>query len=178
MRKFWVGAALALTMIAAPIEGEAAELTIKSEFEPESRPMQLDFVLDLHARSFFGIFPGVFFAFPVAPTGFISSLNDAFYIEGGIVAGVWFAPTFFWMVPQAGVRWVFYLTQEWAVFGALRAGAGIEFSDDVRSRHYTYPYVALSVGAHWHFSETLALRLETGGGIFGWHGIVGLSIQL
>jgi hypothetical protein len=171
-------AALAFSMLAAPVDADASELTIRSEFEPASRPMQLDLVLAIHGRTYWGFFPGVFFAYPVAPQGFISALNDAFYIEGGIILGAFFDPTFFWMAPQAGVRWCFYLTQEWAVFAALRLGWGIEFSDDVRVHNYTYPYVNGSVGAHWHFTEGFALRLEVGGGIFGGHLLVGISFQL
>jgi hypothetical protein len=171
-------AALALLLLANPVEATASEMTIRSEFEPSERAMQLDVVLGLHWRTYGGFLPGVFFAYPVAPQGFISALNDAFYIEGGLLLGAFFDPTFFWMAPQAGVRWVFYLTREWAVFPAVRLGWGIEFSDDDRVRNYTYPYVSGSVGAHWHFTEGFALRLETGGGIFGWHFLAGISFQL
>jgi hypothetical protein len=171
----WI-APIALLALATPFEARAAELTIRSEFEPQDRSMQLDVVLGTHVRTYAGFLPGVFFAYPVAPQGFISSLNDSFYVEGGVLIGAFFEPTFFWFAPQAGVRWCFYLTQEWAVFAALRFGWGIEFEDDVRG--YTWPYLSASVGAHWHFSDSMALRLETGGGIYGYHLMAGISFQL
>jgi hypothetical protein len=176
MQKLRYAAFAALLAAAAPSEAEAAELTIRSEFEPESRAMQLDVVLGTHVRRYAGFLPGVFFAYPVAPQGFISTLNDAFYVEGGALLGAFFDPTFFWLAPQAGVRWVFYLTREWAVFGAVRLGWAFEFDD--RIDDYTFFYASASVGAHWHFSDAVALRLETGGGVFGYHIMAGISFQL
>ena len=168
--------AAAIALISLATEAQAAELTIRSEFEPQDRPMQLDVVIGTYWRTYGGILPGVFFAYPIVPTGFISALNDSFYLEGGILLGAFFNPTFFWFAPQIGVRWNFYLTQEWAVFAALRLGWGFEFDD--RIDNYTWPYASLTVGAHWHFSEVVALRLETGGGVFGYHFLAGISFQL
>jgi hypothetical protein len=168
-------ASILLLALAAPLESEAAELTIRSEFEPSDRAQQLDVVVSALVRRYGGIFPGVFYAYPVAPQGFISALNDAFYIEAGLLLGAFFEPTFFWMAPQAGVRWCFYLTQEWAVFAALRLGWAFEFDDVIDD--YTFFYASGTVGAHWHFADGFALRLETGGGVFGWHGMAGISFQ-
>jgi hypothetical protein len=164
-----------LALVAILPTSALAESTIRAEHEPASRAHQLDVVLTTLLGRYPGFLPGVIYGFPVAPQGFISTLNEAFYIEAGIILGVFFDPSFFWMAPVVGPRWSFYLTEQWAVFGALRLGWGFEFDDRL---DHNFFYADVTVGAHWHFSELFALRLETGGGNFGWHGIVGLSIQL
>lgn len=176
MEKHRIGAiALVLIAATAPVESEAAELTIRSEYEPASRAHQLDLVLTTFVGRFVGFIPGIIYGFPVAPQGFISALNDAFYIEAGVLMGAFFDPTFFWLTPLAGVRWSFYLTQEWAVFAALRLGWSFEFHDVER---YGGFYGDGTLGAHWHFSDAFALRLETGGARFGYRVIAGISWQL
>ncbi len=176
MHAFRWSAALALIALSAPGSAQASELTIRSQYEPESRAHQLDLVVSTYvAGGYVGFVPGLLYGFPVAPQGFISSLNDAFYIEAGLFLGAFFDPTFFWMTPVAGVRWCFYLTKEWAVFAAVRLGWSFEFDDEIKRGGF---YADGTIGAHWHFSDTFALRLETGGARFGYRAIVGISWQI
>jgi hypothetical protein len=166
--------ALVALLAAVPATSEASEFTITSEFEPEARNFQLDLLLSGHVRSRFGFIPGLIFSFPVAPQGFISALNDCFFIEAGVFLGAFFDPSVFFLAPAAGVRWSFYLTREWAVFAVIRLGWALEFFDPID--HFVY--IDGDVGAHWHFSDMLALRLETGGTTYGYRFVVGLSWQL
>lgn len=168
-------AALLLIAFSAPADA-LGELTIRAEHEPESRAHQLDLIVSGYAGPRFGFIPGIIYGGPVAPQGFISSLNEAFYIEAGILLGAFFDDgAFFWLTPLAGVRWSFYLTQQWAVFGAVRLGWSFDFDDRIRHSGF---YGEGTIGAHWHFSESFALRLETGGARFGYRAIVGISWQI
>lgn len=169
-------AALVAAALSVPVDASAVDWTIRDEFEPQTRRHQLDLVASLAVTRRFGFWPGLLYAFPVAPQGFISALNDCFFIEAGAIFGAFFGdPVFFWLNPQAGVRWSFYLTQEWAVFAALRAGWAFEFTDFADFDGF---FISGTLGAHYHFSEDFALRLETGGGAFGYNATVGLSWQL
>lgn len=150
---------LAIALVVSGIQirsAQAADLIIK-DAGSTSRPMQVDVVASV---SWWDVGMGGWFAYPILPEGFIKPLNDSFCIEGGIVATYfygWGYYNFFAITPLAGVRWNFFLTEDWTVFATAKVGARIGFE-----RHTSNFWGGGSVGGYWNFSDSMALRLEVG----------------
>ncbi|MBI5509096.1 MAG: hypothetical protein HY903_10105 [Deltaproteobacteria bacterium] len=170
-----------------------AEMTIKDD-STHSRAMHADaFVVG----GFFGYFHfglGAWFAYPIMPDGFLPTLNDAFFIEaGGAVEryswdwgffGVNCSYKWYRATPLGGVRWSFYLTPDWTVYGTAKLGYGVGFASsyscggysgtDVGAPSYSNIAIDGAVGAHWNFSPDWAARLELG--YFGVQAGAGMDI--
>lgn len=115
----------------------------------------------------FGIWPasingGICGAIPVAPRGLIPSINDAFFIEFGLLligTHLWnepFAPSQFDLLPAAGVRWDFYLSRLVTAFGTVKMGPRIH----MRPLKGAVPDPVIGLGSILNFSRRAALRLE------------------
>ena len=110
---------------------------------------------------------GVGFGIPVAPNGFIGTLNDSVYVYINIFSAYY--P--FWVVDlvslavSASMRWYFHLSEDWSVFGDIAMGYEYYYWSDetwdatISAHNF---YYALTVGALYHFNDLLALHLSTG----------------
>ena len=168
------------TMVATSQPAEAAEMIIQDTGK-HSRNMQLDFT---GTAWFFGNttwFGGAaWFGIPVVEDGFIPPWNDSFYVEFGTFANYFFFNnlgladySYFALVPSGGVRWNFHLTPDWTVFATGKIGVRLPIAGSSLAETR---FVGLgSIGAYWHMSEAMYIRLETGN-----YGVLqaGVSIQL
>lgn len=184
-----------LTLIPST-DATAADLTLMDRSIHESRDSRLDAMVSTNV--FIGIFRagvGAWYSIPVVPDGFIKPWNDGFFVEFGGMLDYWRDSTDFvagnctqswWRAtPMGGVRWDFYLTDEWTVFGKGKAGYSIGFNDSYdcngfegsNSDRIDSSAVAFDFGggAYWHFDEGMSLRMESGvHSLFA----IGLSIEM
>lgn len=130
-----------------------------------NRPQELALTLSLWPDS---LGASVWYAFPVAPDGFIRAINDSFAIEvGGTLAFVRAAnwggtgPTYYGLIPAVGGRWNFHLTRDWTAFSTLKLGVlfglgapGFYNNDWVD--------VGFTLGALYRLQQSMQLRLELG----------------
>lgn len=144
--------------------------------KPESHPAHhLDVLVSTTGGSVFGVAPGVLYGIPIVPDGFISALNDSFEIEFGAFMFIWFgsSQTYLWVTPQGGVRWNFWLTKAFSVYGTAKIGAAIALTSGFSHGIYGFG----GVGLDWEFTEGMSLRAETGGGRGGAGLTGGLSFK-
>lgn len=112
--------------------------------------------------------PGVQLAVPVAPRGFIDTLNEAFFVEFGvdfmwtnlILPGFDTAPSLV-VAPMGGVKWVFYVTPVFEAFTAVRGGAYVSTADDAFGSTAS-PLFEWTFGGVVRFADKLAMRFEFG----------------
>jgi len=181
-------ALIAGATVLTPHTGQAAvKWNVTDKSVHTTRPTKLDVVGTI---DFFGVFHtgiGAWYSVPVVPDGFIPGLNDSFVVEVGGLLEYWryssgftsglggsidCSQTWYRLSPMGGVRWDFFLTDDWTVFGKGKAGWSIGFADSglecsgvgvtTNSKDIHTLAVDLGVGAYWHFAENMALRLETG----------------
>jgi hypothetical protein len=186
-----VAAFVAATAFATPGAVFAEEGIIKDASVHDSRPTKLDITGSL---GFFGdteIGLAGWYSFPIVKDGFIPALNDSFNVElGAAVDYAWsnydyglsahcdYNYTGF--TPMGGVRWDFYLTPSWTVFGKAKAGIGYRVAkadcDGFTASDHggTHLVVDPGAGAYWNFASDMAMRFEVG--YRG--GSVGLSINM
>lgn len=168
--------------VAAPIRSvQAEEMILLDPGGGKRRHTQLDFVGSAWVfGSLKWLGAGAWIAYPIVPDGFIRPWNDSFMLEAGMYMNLYFDSRYVddtsWLgiIPLAGVRWNFYLTQDWTAFATLKAGFRLRMIGDANERaaHFA-PHV--TVGAHWRLNEKTYLRLETGNlGLAQ----VGISLQL
>jgi len=164
------------------VAGEAsAQSTIKSRGS-HLRPLRIDPTLNV---GFFGAYNRVaasgWFVLPILHDGFIPSLNEAFQLEFGASFETSFYDNDFLdevvyshvLRPMGGVRYDWYLTEQWQAWVFTKFGANIRIEDDTRI--YDVFAVDYGLGAYWHFSPSMALRFEAHSRYpFG----IGLSIAL
>ncbi len=191
------GGLIALSFVALPLvlpSQAHAESIIRDSSVHSDRPHHLDFVGSFGFFGYTHLGLGGWYAFPVVPDGFIPNLNEALYVELGanIERYSWDWGYFgyncseqWWRVtPMGGVRWDWYLTDQWTVFAKGKLGYGIGFADSYNCNGYTGPisasgvnYSAVAgdggVGAYWKFSEDWAMRFDIG----YWWG-VGAGVEL
>ena len=144
-------------------------------------------VLDTYTH--YGI--GGWYAYPIVPNGFISALNDAFYIEGGaaIEHYSWSygfltdCSTSWWrLTPMAGARWDFNITPKFTAFATAKLGYGIGLGDAAfKCGSYNVPVKVdasafmynVGVGGYYRFSDSWAFRFDIGNWV-----AVGIGTQL
>jgi len=172
--------ALALSIVTLASEARAAT-TIKDS-STHTRPQQIDAVALLN---FFGTYNhfglGVWYGYPIVPDGFIPALNDALFIEVGaaIERYSWdysflYSCSYSWyrLSPLGGVRYSFYLNDEWTVYATAKAGYGVGFGDKYQCGGYTGSVssgvsysqfiVDFGAGAYWSFSDAYSMRFDLG----------------
>lgn len=167
-------AIVSTVLVFSSSESEAAEWIITETTKQVDRAHQLDVGSILNFDSAFT--PGVLYGLPIAPDGLISSLNDSLYLEFGSFLRTMFGSLgpHVSLIPVVGARWNFHLTPDWTVFSALRMGPAFALTDFAVGGLY----IDGSLGARWHASDTLDLRLETFGGRFGGGILVGAGFTL
>jgi hypothetical protein len=174
--------ALSITLGAAGT-AQAAEMIIEDKGTHE-RAMHAD-VFAVINPSFYGYLHlglGGWFAYPVVPDGFIPDLNEAFFIEAGAAVeryswswgafGYDCSESWWRVTPMGGVRWSFYLTPEWTVFGTAKLGWGLGFADGYScggnqgriAGGASISGISLDggIGAYWNFSPDWSARLDLG----------------
>jgi hypothetical protein len=184
----------ATTAIASSGAAIAEEGIIKDASVHETRPTKLDLTGSLGFLGETSIGLAGWYSFPIVKDGFIAPINDSFNLEFGAaldytwwnygygVAGLddcGYHTT--GITPMGGVRWDFYLTPSWTVFGKAKAGIGyrtvsgscngVDLSD---ARGGTVFVPDGGAGAYWNFAPDMGMRFEV-----GYRGAsVGLSINL
>jgi len=105
---------------------------------------------------------------PIVHEGFIPDLNDSFDIElGGNFGYYWVdGGSHLAIVPMAGPRWNFHLTEAWSVFATVKGGFWIRLYD-TRPDDVVFSFDG-SLGAVWNITDLVGLRFEVG----GWWGIL------
>jgi hypothetical protein len=154
------------------VGADASAQSIIRERHGHSRPVDISVMAGLPYP--FGISPGLRVGIPLAHEGFIPSINDGVFLEPGVHFLYWddFDDNRTGVMFPILMRWDFYLTRAWTVFGT----AGVVFSfftdDDDRFRvrnGQTIFYggsrpgffsVALGAGAMWNFRENMSLRFD------------------
>ncbi len=182
MRRFFL--ALATLATALCIAGPAsAGDSFLVDSGTHSRASTLDFYIPVDGLfigtyTHFGV--GVWYGYPIVADGFISALNDAFYIEGGAAVeryswsvgwGSNCSESWWRVSPMAGVRWDFNITPKFTAFLNAKLGYGVGFGDnyDCGGVKYTGSGASLSevkyitsVGGYYRFSDSWALRFDLG----------------
>jgi len=135
------------------------------------RMTDLSFGSGLAGGRGFAATPGVMLGIPILDSGFIRPVNDAIFLEPGLFLGVRnrHDDTYLWVIPEFGPRWNFYLTPNWDVFGAIKAGWAI-------GSHGNF-WLRGTVGMQWWFARPWALRLESAAGSIGPGIFAGMSYQ-
>ena len=100
---------------------------------------------------------------PIVPSGFTSSLNDAFYIEvdASMGVGLSFWGSDFVNYTMAGVRWQVSLFEWLTVYAAARGGVALRL-DAGTDRLFVYGVGGFAVGAIFPFTDFLAARVDLG----------------
>ncbi|MBI5509484.1 MAG: hypothetical protein HY903_12100 [Deltaproteobacteria bacterium] len=160
-------AALCATTFVAPQPAAAAVSWIITDTNKADRPTSVDFTGQawfLGSVTFFG--GAGWFCHPIRPEGFLPTVNDSFYIEGG--AWIFYYQvqvanhadySYVGIIPAGGVRWDFHLTRDWTVFATAKLGFRVATGASAPSSRLDG---GGSVGAYWKFSRSIFLRLETG----------------
>jgi hypothetical protein len=124
--------------------------------QDQQHPFDLSLVGNIGQHFGGGVIAGI----PVAPRGFSSKINDAFYIE--IEGGAGAHPRSSWSGSAyvlAGVRYQLYLFDWFAPYLTGRGGIWVPFATGVpKGTGYG------AIGAMFLFNEHIALRLEGGYG--------------
>jgi hypothetical protein len=164
----------------------AAEMIIKDDSVHTDRPVKLDITGSVGFLGYNRIGLAGWVSMPIVPDGFIRPINDSFNLEFGATMDYAFRTlgancdySYVDLAPMAGVRWDFYLTEAWTVFGKLKAGVGNQFGgaecNGIKYNDYSGLHFVSDggVGAFWNFSEGMGMRFDLGS-----QGIaVGLSIN-
>lgn len=175
MRK---GIGLALFLVVASASPAQAQSTIRDRSR-HSRPADISLLFGLPLP--FGFGAGMRFGIPVAPNGFIGSINDAVFVEPGFQFVYWSdfdQDRLGFQVPVL-MRWDFFLTPDWTVFGAVGPVFGFWIDDRGRGRNFHvegkdvfrpgsppgFFGVAFGGGAFYNFSPDTALRLDASTGM-------------
>ncbi len=150
-----------LVLIAAcsalPVEAAAAEWVIRDE-RRHVRSQQLDLTGTLDP-SWVGA--SIWYTVPMLADGFIRPINDSLHLEmGGHFMTLFDAgrrgQATFGLMPLVGPRWSFHLTTQWTAFATVKGGLELLLGE-----RYA-PTLDGSMGAYWHTSEDLWVRLEIG----------------
>ena len=183
--------ALALAMAAAPVAPASAQMTIKDSSAHPDRPTKLDFTGSFGFVGDNSVGLAGWVSIPLAPDGFIPPINDSFYLEFGTAVNyAWYTWDYSFtrscslsytdLVPMAGVRWNFHLTEAWTVFAKLKGGVGYQFGRSecngftYRDRGGLHFASDGGVGAYWNFSPGMGMRFD-----LGYQGAaVGISINM
>lgn len=158
-----------LCLSSVPSEAEAQRVRIGNP-HTGSRP----FELDLHggiAWWGFGIATGARFGIPVMSNGFVSSINNAVYIN--------FGADLYWIDYRRGgndvrgfglgfpiaLHWSFYFHENWSVYAEV--GANLFFFhpsywDDEKFFFDAPQWFIAAVGGMFHINDNLALNLRLG----------------
>jgi hypothetical protein len=162
-----------ITLVPAGLQAEP--LIIKENGPHDYRPSKVDVTA---SAGFFGdVDFGVagWYSTPLVRDGFITAINNSFNLEVGAAIDYAFANygtgcdyNYTRIVPMGGVRWDFYLTKAWTVFGKAKAGPRYDVvSASCNGTKITNIGgfglgIDAGVGAFWNFSTRTALRLELG----------------
>jgi hypothetical protein len=178
-------------VVATGDSARAEEGIIKDASVHDTRPTKLDVTGSLGFLGDFGIGVAGWYSFPIVKDGFIKPINDSFNLEFGAALDYAWSDygyglgyrcdyNYYGITPMGGVRWDFYLTKSWTVFGKAKAGIGYRVASadcaGFSSSEYggTHFVPDGGAGAYWNFSEGMGMRFEVG--YRG--GSVGLSIDL
>lgn len=186
--------ALALALVLLTLPAVANAQSIIKDRSDHTRPADLSLLGLIPLPFGFGF--GMRFGIPIAHDGFIGSINDAVFIEPG-------AQFIFWtdfnhdrlgiQVPVL-MRWDFFLTRDWTVFGSVGPVFGFYFDDGgggggghgggrfrVEGDEVFRPAgppgffgIVFGGGAFYNFSQTAALRLDASTRMLG----VGILLRL
>jgi hypothetical protein len=157
-------AAAALLAVSEP------EGWIISDTTPTERSQQVDLTSSFDPA---WLGASVWYSWPFLPQGLIPPVNDSLSIEAGGHVMLFFSrhdrDTLLGLMPLIGPRWSFHLTPTWTLFWTLKLGYEL-----LLGNRYGWAGDG-SLGAYWHMSESVFLRVE-----MGTHGLlrVGLSVPL
>jgi hypothetical protein len=153
----------------------AAEARAQSTIRDRShhaRPLDLSVLAGVPYPIGFGA--GLRVGIPVAPNGFIGSINDAVFFEPGVQFIYWtdgHDDRAGALIPLL-LRWDFFVSRAWTIFGSAGVAFGFFTDDEERfrvrnARHVFLPgtrpgffQVALGGGALVNFSPSTSLRLD------------------
>lgn len=166
--------ALAATaLLVALLSGvDAHAQSILRDRSQHSRPVDLSILGGIPYP--FGFGAGIRVGLPIVPNGFIGSINDGVFLEPGVQFVYWddFHDTRTGVMVPILLRWDFFLTRVWTLFGTAGVVFGF-FTDDrdrfevKRARDVFFPgsrpgffQVALGGGAMINFNAKTSLRLD------------------
>lgn len=163
--------ALALVLVLGAAADARAQSIIRDR-SPHSRPLDISLLGGLPYP--FGFGAGFRVGIPIAPNGFIGKLNDAVFLEPGVQFVYWddFHHTRTGVMVPILMRWDFFLTRAWTLYGSVGVVFGFFTDDEDRfrvrdARDIFYPsrrpgffQVAFGGGAMWNFSPNTSLRLD------------------
>ncbi len=172
---------LAIAILLAPALA-SAQSTIRQAGVHE-RPA--DFSLLLFLPFPFGFGGGARVGIPVAHDGFIGGVNDAVFVEPGFQFLIWsgFDQSIVGVQVPVLMRWDFFLTRDWTVFGSVGPVFGFYFDDRGGGRGGNFKVhgdgifspggapgffgITLGGGAFYNFAPGSALRLDASTGMLG-----------
>jgi hypothetical protein len=149
----------------------------------KSRPLGISLMAWVPWWYGFGIGGKAGVELPIAPNGFISSINDSVslepsfsvaYVDYGILSS---SVGTIHLVPALAGIWSFHLSQDFRVYGAIALGYSIVSHTGGTNGYYdnfgfNYFYAEFNAGIGYALSSAFALRAE-----LGWHGLRG-GIQI
>lgn len=152
----------------APTSASAANMIIRDS-SSHSRPLNLDVTTGLGWWGGGSWGTAVYLGIPIVPDGFIPKLNDSFSIEASGRFDYFWGYCYvgyrgcggrssFGLV--AGVKWTFYLTPDWAVYGRINGGLGLRLPVTYDNRVLPRFESDSGVGAYWMFSDAAWMRFD------------------
>lgn len=128
-----------------------------SDRRPHERPQ--------HLSLSFGVWPptsissSIWYAIPIVPNGFISSINDSFDIEfGAVIAGYFDGLDHGAVIPAVGGRWNFHVTHNFIPFVTLKLDMQLGFGPGDPNLFG----VDMTLGTLLRLSDWAYLRAELG----------------
>src|SRR5689334_21749049 len=110
-----------LSILALPALGQAQ--SIIRDRSSHSRPVDLSILGAVPFPAGFGV--GLRVGLPIVPNGFIGAINDAVFLEPGVQVVYWsdrwadFDDTRFGVQIPVFMRWDFFLSRVWTVYGEV-----------------------------------------------------------
>lgn len=164
-------AALSITA-AAPSEAEAQGTDINTPFTGQ-RPFQLDVHAGFVWRGW-GFASGVRFGIPIVNNGFISSINNAVYINFG--ADFYYLRCYycgrrgndyygFGLGFPVSLHWEFYVNDNWSFFAEIGVNIWLDpafFDGDPYDPYDGFYWFLAAAGASFHVSQNFLLTLRVG----------------
>jgi hypothetical protein len=147
-----------------PDQRPAEELIIEDNAKHKAAELAVYARIGSHGA--FG--PGVQLAVPVAPRGFLDSINEAFFVEfgvdfmwSGLILPGFDSSPYLVVAPMGGVKWVFYITPAFEAFTSIKGGAYVS-TDTTQLGALSTPLFEWTFGGHVRLSQQFAIRFEVG----------------
>jgi len=156
-------AAVATAIVLSASTASAADWIVVDDAEKDDRPMRLSalFTLDAGVRGLgFGLGGSIWFTAPIVHNGFIPALNDSFAIDGGMSFTKALNNSGYAVTPMAGVRWTFYLLEEFSAYVSIKGGLSFRVNS---AGHLDFiPAGDGAVGVNYKIADSFYLNGEVG----------------